>query len=162
MAELNLGGIIAESVVDGPGIRFVVFAQGCLHGCPGCFNQELQAFTENRIMTVNQVMDMIERYQSSGITFSGGDPFEQVDAFTELAVRCREKGLSIWCYTGYTYEHLVNSPDKFRLLEQLDVLVDGRFIQKYKDISLRFRGSSNQRIIDVQASLKSSQIILCE
>lgn len=160
MAELNLGGIIPESVVDGPGIRFVVFAQGCLHNCPGCFNRELQAFTENRIMSVNQVIALIDQYQSRGITFSGGDPFEQVPAFTKLAVQCRKRGLSIWCYTGYTFEQLLKLPEKFPLLEQLDVLVDGPFVQKYKDISLKFRGSSNQRLIDVQASLRQKQVVL--
>jgi len=160
MLTLNIGGIIPESVVDGPGIRFVIFAQGCHHHCPGCFNQELQSFTANKLMNVEQILDMIDHYHAQGVTFSGGDPFEQVPGFTQLAKACRNRGLSVWCYTGYTYEELISSPDKIPLLQQIDVLVDGRFMLQYKDVSLAFRGSSNQRIIAVQDSLEQGKIIL--
>lgn len=156
--KLNVGGIVPESVVDGPGIRFVVFAQGCIHNCFGCFNQELQPFQQNKIMTVSEIMTLIVQYESSGITFSGGDPFEQAPGFTELAKQCRQNGLSIWSYTGYTFEELLLKPTKLKLLKELDVLVDGKFVAEQKNIELKFRGSSNQRIIDVQKSLLQDKI----
>lgn len=157
--QLNIGGLIPESVVDGPGIRFVIFAQGCQHNCKGCFNPELQPFQQNRLMTVEEIIAMIKEHNSQGITFSGGDPFEQAEGFTALAQACRKLGLSIWSYTGYTYEELIQKPTKLKLLQELDVLVDGRFVLEQKDITLKYRGSSNQRIIDVQKSLAEGQVI---
>lgn len=156
--KLNVGGIVPESIVDGPGIRFVIFAQGCIHNCPGCFNPELQLFQQNKTMTISEILTLIEQYESTGITFSGGDPFEQALAFATLAKQCRQKGLSIWSYTGYTFEELLLIPDKVKLLMELDVLVDGKFISDQKDIELKFRGSSNQRIIDVQMSLLQKNV----
>lgn len=157
MDKLNLGGIIKESIVDGPGIRFVLFAQGCRHNCPGCFNQELQAFRKDTIYTVSQVLDMIDALPHlDGITLSGGDPFEQADAFGELAKACRSRRLNIWAYTGYTFEELIADPEYRILLEEIDVLVDGPFLFEEKDPLLPFRGSRNQRIIDVQSSLLSA------
>ena len=160
MTTLNIGGLIPESVVDGPGIRFALFAQGCKHDCPQCFNNELQEFRQTRLLTIDEILNQIQQYQSKGVTFSGGDPFEQAEGFAELAKHCRKRGLSIWCYTGYTYEHLLTDPPKLELLKELDVLVDGPFVLAKKDISLHLRGSSNQRLIDVQASLNNGTIIL--
>lgn len=160
MTQLMLGGIIKESVVDGPGIRYVVFAQGCVHGCLECFNKELQPFDEGTPFSIEKIIDELNHLPHiKGITLSGGDPFEQVDGFTELACECKKRGLSVWCYTGYTYEQLLNS-DKQRLLEQVDVLVDGPFRREEKDGSLKFRGSRNQRIIDVPLSLATGSVVL--
>ncbi len=157
---LNLGGLVPESVVDGPGIRFVVFAQGCPHNCPQCFNAALQDYAPGKLVTVQEIVTMLEQYKSHSITFSGGDPFEQVQGFTELAKMCRTKNFSIWSYTGYTYEELLEDKQRRLLLQEIDVLVDGRFVIAQKDISLFYRGSSNQRLIDVQASLSQGSVVL--
>lgn len=157
MQVLNLGGIVEESVVDGPGIRFVLFAQGCRHNCPACFNQELQVFRENTLYTIPKILEMIDALPHlHGVTFSGGDPFEQATVFGELARACRTRKLNIWAYTGYTFEKLITNPEHRILLQELDVLVDGPFVLKEKDPLLPFRGSRNQRLIDVQASLISA------
>jgi len=160
---LNLAGITWESVVDGPGLRTVVFAQGCTHACPGCFNPELQPFHTHRSVALAEVLSGLdERPHIRGVTFSGGDPFEQTDSFARLAAACRHRGLSVWCYTGYSWETLCQC-DRFRvLLRELDVLVDGPYVEAERDTALRFRGSRNQRIIDVPASLHTLQVQLWE
>ncbi|NLY10262.1 MAG: anaerobic ribonucleoside-triphosphate reductase activating protein [Firmicutes bacterium] len=161
--NLNLGGLIEESLVDGPGIRLVIFAQGCKHQCPGCFNEELQAFETNTLMTVEELLTKIDQLPHlSGVTLSGGDPFEQAREFASLAKEIKKRNLSVWAYTGYYYEELEQEPEKRQLLTQIDVLVDGPFEMDKKDITLPYRGSSNQRIIDVQQSLHKGKVILYE
>ncbi|MCL6560716.1 MAG: anaerobic ribonucleoside-triphosphate reductase activating protein [Firmicutes bacterium] len=156
--KLRLGGIVANSVVDGPGLRTVVFLQGCPRRCPGCHNQELLDADGGREVTVEAAWQEIKATISpltQGITFSGGDPLLQPAAVYELARLIKEQfpRLDIWLYTGYRYEEIINLP----VLELVDVLVDGPFEQDKKDLSLAFRGSANQRLIDLPASRRTGQ-----
>ncbi len=158
---LNLAGIAWESVVDGPGLRSVLFAQGCRHGCPGCFNDDLQPFRDATTYAVTAVLQELQRRPYlDGITFSGGDPLEQPEGFAQLARWCQEHALSVWCYTGYRWEDIVGDTGKQRLLDYVDVLVDGRYDAQQRQPSLPYRGSANQRLIDVQASRHQRSPIL--
>lgn len=163
-AELRLAGVVAESIVDGPGIRATIFAQGCPHACPGCHNPQSHAFEGGKMVSVESlVRDISGNSLVRGVTFSGGEPFCQADAFASLAAVLREKGYEIACYTGYTFEHLLSNgtPAQLELLRLLDVLIDGRFVLAERSLSLRFRGSKNQRILDVPQSLAQGQAVWC-
>lgn len=161
MQALNLAGIVYESIVDGPGLRTVFFAQGCKHNCVSCFNPELQPFVPVLSMTLDEILsEMKKRPHIRGVTFSGGDPFEQADAFAALALFLSAQELSIWCYTGYLFEELVQNETRRVLLERVHVLVDGPFLLSEKDGSLAFRGSKNQRIICVPSSLREGKVVL--
>jgi anaerobic ribonucleoside-triphosphate reductase activating protein len=157
---IRLSGIIEESSVDGPGIRFVVFAQGCRHQCPGCHNPQTHPL-EGGFLTDGEAI--LERMRANplldGLTLSGGDPFEQAEAFVVLAKRAREEGYDVVTYTGWRYEEILSSTELAwkRLLESTDILVDGRFVLALKNELLPFRGSSNQRLIDVQRSLRNGR-----
>ncbi len=164
MAKLRLAGVIRESIVDGPGIRLVVFAQGCPHRCPGCHNPETHdpaggydSSTEN-ILAAAALNPLLK-----GVTFSGGDPFLQAEAFAGLARALHERGLDVITYTGYTIEQLLagleRHPGWRALLEETDTLVDGPFLLEQKSLMLRFRGSKNQRVIDPQASLVEGRAV---
>lgn len=163
--QFRVAGIIRESVVDGPGLRCVIFAQGCPRACPGCHNPDNLDPNGGKLMTVEEVFLTVEKIKLiSGVTFSGGDPFMQAGPFAALAKRFKSKGLNIMTYTGYKWEELIllAENDKFvrELLENTDYLVDGPFIIAKKDLNLPFRGSANQRIIDVHKSLKTNQIVI--
>lgn len=163
--QFRVAGIIRESVVDGPGLRCVIFAQGCPRACPGCHNPDNLDPNGGKLMTVEEVFLTVEKIKLiSGVTFSGGDPFMQAGPFAALAKRFKSKGLNIMTYTGYKWEELIllAESDKFvrELLENTDYLVDGPFIIAKKDLNLPFRGSANQRIIDVHKSLKTNQIVI--
>lgn len=154
---LRIAGIIGESIVDGPGIRFVVFTQGCPHHCPGCHNPQTHAFDGGELVDTDKLLHKIlEDPLVSGVTFSGGEPFCQAEALAELAKELRAHGKHIMTYTGYTWEQLQQSEDPavHALLKHTDILVDGRFILEQRDLTLRFRGSRNQRLLDVQESLQ--------
>ena len=147
-------------MVDGPGFRTSIYCAGCRHQCPGCHNPQSWAFDQGREMSVDDIMKIIVADPYANVTFTGGDPMYQCDSFAELARAIHQRtNKDIWCYTGFTFETLITRAQR-ELLELLDVLVDGPFIQKLYDPDLLFRGSSNQRIIDVQKSLYSSQVIL--
>lgn len=167
MNKIRLAGIIYESLVNGPGMRRVYFSQGCKHNCKGCHNQDSHDFNGGEIMDINELIaDLKDNTIVRGVTFSGGDPFEQADKFTYMAIKIKELGLNIWCYTGYTFEELMSNVDSKKewldLLQNIDVLVDGRFdIDKMQD-GLKFRGSTNQRIINVPESLRTGEVILQE
>lgn len=158
---LNLAGTLADSIVDGPGLRFVVFAQGCSFNCPGCHNPQTHAFGAGVDRSPEDVFAEIRRSPlTRGVTFSGGDPFFQAEAFAALAVLLKEAGgYEVAAYTGFTWEALTASGTAAQrdLLARLDILVDGRFEIAQRDLGLRFRGSANQRIIDVCASLESQK-----
>ncbi len=161
--KISILDIVEDTTVDGPGFRTSIYAAGCLHECPNCHNPESWDITNGHWKSIDEIMEIIKKNKFANVTFSGGDPLFQVDAFTELAKRIKvETSKSIWCYTGYRYEKLVNSKDLNKILPYIDVLVDGRFIEAKKDLSLRFRGSSNQRIIDVQSSIKDKKVILLD
>ena len=152
-----------DTTVDGPGFRTSIYSAGCENFCPGCHNPQSWDIKNGHMMSTEEIMKVIEKDPFSDVTFSGGDPMLQAEGFAELAQAIRARTTkTIWCYTGYTFEHIQTDPSKSKLLSYLDVLVDGPFIQSLKDESLHFRGSSNQRLIDVQASLKQNKLILLD
>ena len=160
MTTLRILDIVEDTMVDGPGFRTSVYCAGCRHACPGCHNPQSWAFDQGREMTVGEIMRIIEADPYANVTFSGGDPMYQAAGFAELAREIhRRTNKDIWCYTGFTFESLINQ-DQRELLSEIDVLVDGPFVQALRDEDLLFRGSSNQRIIDVQASLYSGTTVL--
>ena len=153
--KINIAGIQKQSIVDGIGLRYVVFAQGCSHACPGCHNPESHPFGIGKDYDIDDLIKEIDKNPLlKGVTFSGGEPFDQASGFLEFANRIKRTKLDIWCYTGYIYEDLVNSDDisKVRLLENIDVLVDGKFQIEKRSLAMPYRGSFNQRIIDVKKS----------
>ena len=167
MTKLRLAGVIRESIVDGPGIRMTVFVQGCPHHCKGCHNQQTWDFDGGYDSTCEKILEEAKKDKLiKGLTFSGGEPFEQAASLAILAREAKKEGLDIFCYTGYTYEYLVEHFDKrpeFKeLLELCGWLVDGKFILEEKSLMLHFRGSKNQRIIDVQKSLKENKVVLSD
>ena len=152
--------IIEDTMVDGPGFRTSIYCAGCRHQCPGCHNPQSWDFAGGHEMTTAQLMKVIMADPYANVTFSGGDPMYQAAGFAELAHAIREySNKDIWCFTGFTYESLIHD-DQRELLEQIDVLVDGPFIQSLRDPDLLFRGSSNQRLLDVPASLYAGEVIL--
>ncbi len=162
MDNFNIAGIIYDSIVDGPGVRVAIFCQGCPHACEGCHNPDSHSFNTKRIISVLQVYSEIKKNKlCKGVTFSGGEPFCQALAFCKLAKMLKADGYEIACYTGYTYEELLLANEEQKnLLCMLDVLIDGKFILQKRNLSLNFRGSENQRIIDVQNSLLHKKTVL--
>ena len=165
MKELRLAGVIRESIVDGPGIRMTIFTQGCPHRCEGCHNPQTHSFDGGYISQPENLLKAIdENPLLRGVTFSGGEPFMQAEALAELAGEIHKRGLDILTYTGFTFEQLIESSEKYperkKLLEQTDYLIDGRFELKLRSLDLQYRGSSNQRIIDVKKSLEEGRV--CE
>lgn len=159
--EIRIAGTVSESIVDGPGFRYTVFVQGCPHGCSGCQNPQTHDFSGGKLVDTDELFtECIEDPLNKGVTFSGGEPFCQAAALYELGKRFRERGLSVWCYSGWTWEELQNKgEDVRRLLSVVDVLVDGRFIEERRTLSLPFRGSDNQRLVDVPASIKKGAVV---
>lgn len=165
--EIRLAGVIRESIVDGPGIRFVVFTQGCPHYCKGCHNPKTHDVTAGYISQTDNLISAIkENPMIMGVTLSGGEPFLQSRQLVEFAKEVHAMGLDILTYTGYTFEELLankeKNPYRYKLLEQTDILIDGKFIEEQKSLMLRFRGSKNQRIIDVKKSLECGKAIETE
>ncbi len=163
---IRLYGTAPDSIVDGPGLRYAVFVQGCSHGCPGCHNPDSQPACGGTVRSVDDLAaDIAANKLVQGVTVSGGEPFEQAAACAELARRCRALGLDVWTYSGFTYEQLSAFSDTAgarELLEQTDVLVDGPFVQRLRSFALPWRGSSNQRLIDVPATRRLGRIVLWE
>lgn len=164
---LRLAGVIRESIVDGPGWRFVVFAQGCPHHCPGCQNPQTHDFAGGYDSTVGRLIAEIQKNPLlSGVTLSGGDPFAQAEPFAVLAAGVHRLGLNVVTYTGWTYEQLIDGcsthPSWEALLAETDVLVDGPFLLAEKSLALLFRGSRNQRTIDVKRSLALGYAVECD
>lgn len=158
--KLRIAGLSKESVVDGPGIRYVIFAQGCLHNCRGCHNPNTHPIDGGYLVELDEIYnDIINNKFIDGVTFSGGDPFVQIDAFIELAKRLKKHNINIMCYTGYIYEDIIKHEKYKEILNYLDTLVDGKFILERKTLKKPYVGSDNQRIIDVQKSLKQNKII---
>lgn len=152
-----------DSIVDGKGVRTVLWTQGCPHACKGCHNPQTHDFNGGVEVDVEEVIDALKEIKhQDGLTLSGGDPVCQSEACYEISKAAHEMGLNVWCYTGFTYEAMLQSPSKRKLLEEIDVLVDGKFILEEKSYDLYFKGSRNQRIIDVQRSLKEERVVLVE
>lgn len=165
MSTLRVSGIVSESIVDGPGLRFVIFAQGCNHHCKGCHNPSTFDLHGGTLVEIDTLMSEIKKNPLlKGVTFSGGEPFLQAGTFTEIAKQCHSIGLDVISYTGYTFENLVSgfveNPDWKLLLENIDILIDGPFIEEKKSLLLLFRGSANQRILNAKVSLNKCQPVL--
>lgn len=165
--SLRLAGIVRESIVDGPGIRFTVFCQGCPHGCPGCHNPETHDFSGGSDCSIDRLMEEIDKDPLlAGVTFSGGEPFCQAEAFEAMAELVRQRGLSVAVFSGYTYEELEAMAERDvhvrGLLDMTDILIDGPFVKELKDLTLQFRGSSNQRVIDMESTRKTGNVVLWE
>lgn len=158
---LNLAGIAGDSIVDGPGIRTAVFGQGCPHHCPGCHNPETWEFGCGTDMDEETVVEIVESNPlCHGVTFSGGEPFAQAAAFAKLARLLKEKNYEVAAYSGYTFEQLLaGTEDQRDLLSTLDILIDGPFLMEERSLELNFRGSRNQRIINVPESLKAGKAV---
>jgi anaerobic ribonucleoside-triphosphate reductase activating protein len=162
--QLRLAGIVKESVVDGPGIRMVVFVQGCPHHCPGCHNPNSHDPSGGYESSVEAVLaELGDNRLISGLTLSGGEPFLQAAALVALASEAKRRNLSVVTYSGYVYEDLLTMGKQdnkiAELLRLTDILVDGPYLQERRDIGLAFRGSANQRLVDVPASLRQGSVV---
>lgn len=151
---MRLAGVISDSIVDGPGMRYVVFTQGCPHGCPGCHNPATHSPDGGCEISTDEMIAALEREVEEdplldGVTLSGGEPFEQASELKTFAARVRELGLDLWIYTGWTLEEIARraDPDELELLSCANALVDGRYVEALRTLETRFVGSSNQRII---------------
>lgn len=165
--DIRMSGIVEESIVDGPGLRFTVFVQGCPHHCPGCHNPQTHDFAAGYMDDTDRIFEKIaENPLLDGVTFSGGEPFCQAKPLTDLGKKIKSAGLELMAYSGFTVEQLMeNANDEngyMELLEILDYLVDGPFVLALKSYECTFRGSTNQRIIDVQKTLKEGHAITAE
>ena len=162
--NIRLAGIAYESLVNGPGMRRVFFSQGCNHNCKGCFNPDTHDFNGGELRDMDELIkDVLDNPMLKGVTFSGGDPFEQADKFAYMAKELQKNGVNIWCFTGYTFEYILDNIDKRdgwrELINNIDVLVDGKFEEDKKKEGIKFRGSTNQRLIDVKKTLNSTEIV---
>ena len=166
--KIRIADVIEESFVDGEGVRFAIFVQGCPHHCKGCHNPTTHDFNSGHIIETDRLINKIKNASLiSGVTLTGGEPLCQIEAVTELAAATKTLNLNVWCYTGYLYENLINDngTDFFtneninHFLQYVDVLVDGPFIESQRDLTLPFCGSKNQRLIDIKKSLSTKKII---
>jgi len=158
---LDLSGIVSDSIVDGPGIRVTVFAQGCPHHCEGCHNPETWEFGCGTQVDIGCIVEIVRSNPlCRGVTFSGGEPFAQAAEFAALARELKTLGYEVASYSGYTFEQLMNgTPEQRELLGAIDVLIDGPFIMAERSLELNFRGSRNQRILNVPASLAEGRAV---
>ncbi|MGL5694183.1 MAG: anaerobic ribonucleoside-triphosphate reductase activating protein [Peptostreptococcaceae bacterium] len=158
--------IMFDSIVDGPGLRMVIWTQGCIHNCYGCHNTQTHSLNGGYEIQCGEVIDGLRKSKlQKGITISGGEPFLQPKPLELIAKEAKRIKMDVWAYTGFKFEELLDKNNidyynRINLLKQIDILVDGKFEISKKDIGLMYRGSSNQRIIDVQRSLKSNEVIL--
>ncbi len=150
--KLRIAGLVEESIVDGEGIRFVVFTQGCPHHCPGCHNPATHSFEDGRLVDIEEIFARVkDNPLLQGVTFSGGEPFMQAEVLFELGKKIKTLGLDLTVYTGFVYEELIekNLPGAKELLSVTDVLIDGPYVEAERDLTLKFRGSKNQRMINM-------------
>ncbi|MCM1520263.1 MAG: anaerobic ribonucleoside-triphosphate reductase activating protein [Lachnoclostridium sp.] len=150
--------IVEGTSVDGPGLRTAIYFAGCHHKCPGCHNPQSWDMEGGRKMTVSEVMTVIND-NGFNVTFTGGDPLYSLDEVLPLAKTVKESGYTLWCYTGFCFEEIVKDESLRRILDYADVVVDGPYVESQRDVKLRFRGSANQRLVDVKRSLETSSIV---
>lgn len=163
MDQISILKILEDTTVDGPGLRTTIYCAGCPNRCPGCHNPQSWDIGNGCATDVNEILDIVLADPFADVTFSGGDPMFQPNGFAKLAKEIKKRSSkNIWCYTGYLFEQLLGNSEQRALLEQIDVLVDGRFVEALKSEELRFRGSSNQRVIDVQESLRLGKTVELE
>lgn len=163
--ELRIAGVVQESIVDGRGIRYTVFTQGCPHHCPGCHNPQTHDPAGGRLVSVEELFeDFRKNPMLKGITFSGGEPFCQPGPLAELAVLVHGAGKDVTVFSGWTYEQLLeqHDPQVDALLQETDVLIDGPFLEDLKNLELAFRGSENQRVIDLKETRRQGRLVLLE
>lgn len=161
MNKLSILNIVHDTTVDGPGFRTAIYGAGCIHKCKGCHNPQSWNVGNGTEYSIDTLVDIIKQDEFANVTFSGGDPLFQIDGFTELAKRIKsETSKSIWCYTGFTFEQIIESEKLSHILPHIDILVDGRYIEVLRNTDLQFRGSSNQRIIDIHQSFQMGSIVL--
>lgn len=165
--KIRISGVVEESIVDGPGIRYTVFVQGCPHHCEGCHNPQTHDFNGGyEDDTDNIYSKIVENPLVDGVTFSGGEPFCQAKPLAELGRKLKAAGFGVMSYSGYTIEQLLEGANDdngwLELLETIDYLVDGKFVIALKSYECRFRGSTNQRIIDVPKTLEEDHAVICE
>ena len=163
--DIRLAGLVPESIVDGPGYRLAVFVQGCPHACPGCHNPKTHDFAGGYLSDTAQIIaQMGKNPLVRGVTLTGGEPMMQAEALLEVASAAKEKGLNVWCYTGFTLEALRKEyhPARMRLLEYIDVLVDGPYIAHERSLDLVYCGSKNQRLIDMKKTREAGELCLYE
>ena len=159
MNKLRVLHVVEGTSVDGPGLRTSIYLAGCSHHCPGCHNPESWEMNGGEERTLDELMDIIA-YNETPVTFSGGDPLAQAQPLALLINRIKQElGYNVWCYTGYTWQQVTQQPQLMAVVRQLDVLVDSPFLLAERDTKLRFRGSRNQRLIDVQATLSQGHIV---
>ncbi|MBS6395672.1 MAG: anaerobic ribonucleoside-triphosphate reductase activating protein [Clostridiales bacterium] len=161
--SLRIAGTVQDSIVDGPGIRYVIFTQGCPHHCPGCHNPQTHDFAGGQEADTEVILKQIfQNPLLSGVTFSGGEPFVQAEALVPVAEAVKEHKMHLMVYTGYLYEELLSMgrPGVIRLLELADMLVDGRYVEAKRDLTLPYRGSENQRVIDLVKTRAAGKIVL--
>ena len=145
---MRISETIQDSIVDGPGLRFVVFTQGCPHACPGCHNPATHDPQGGREVAAEEIIrDMLRNPLTDGLTLTGGEPFMQPEDCAKIARAAKEAGLNVWCFSGWTLEQLREMPEAQVLLRELDVLVDGPYIEAQRSLTLKWRGSENQRVI---------------
>lgn len=160
MNTIKVLSILHDTTVDGPGFRTSIYCAGCRHQCPGCHNPQSWSFDGGQDMDIADILQEIVSDPFANVTFSGGDPFYQAEGFTQLARRIKaETSKTIWCYTGFLYDEILRQPQYRELLGYVDVLVDGPFVMALRDEDALFRGSTNQRLIDVQASLRAGEVV---
>ena len=160
---MRIASYVHDSIVDGPGLRLTVFVQGCPHRCPGCHNPQTHDFAGGKALSVAElVRQMDENTLLDGLTLSGGEPFAQAEDCAALARAARERGLNVWCYSGWTLEELLRDqrPGVRERLELTDVLVDGPFLLEERSLALKWRGSANQRVLDLPKSLAAGEAVL--
>ena len=160
---MRIASYVHDSIVDGPGLRLTVFVQGCPHRCPGCHNPQTHDFAGGKALSAAElVRQMDENPLLDGLTLSGGEPFAQAEDCAALARAARERGLNVWCYSGWTLEELLQDtrPGVRELLELTDVLVDGPFLLEERSLTLKWRGSANQRVLDLPKSLAAGEAVL--
>ena len=159
--KIRLYGTVNDSIVDGPGLRYVIFTQGCLHHFPGCHNPDSHAIDGGYIEDTEQcLLEIDQNPLLDGVTLSGGEPFLQATALIHFVQKVKKRHLHVMIYSGYTFEEILELGDEEKkLLSLCDTLVDGKFILSLKSMELLYKGSSNQRIIDIQASLKTHMVI---
>ncbi|NDW19735.1 anaerobic ribonucleoside-triphosphate reductase activating protein [Dysgonomonas sp. 216] len=161
MNKISILNIVNDTTVDGPGFRTAIYASGCVHQCKGCHNPQSWVMENGIMYSVDQLLNIIKDNEFANVTFSGGDPLVQVEGFTDLARRIKnETNKNIWCYTGFSYEYILKLGKLSAILPFIDVLVDGKYIEHLRKDNLQFRGSRNQRIIDVQKSLLARQVVI--